>query len=56
MRTTTGTKLAIAGIIAVLFSGLLLRMATRLLSVAMHSLFTALLLVVIVVWLTRRMR
>jgi hypothetical protein len=56
LRTSTSVKLAIAGVIALLFAGIVLRAAARLVSVAMHSLFTAVLLLVIVVWATRKIR
>ncbi|HJW95759.1 MAG TPA: hypothetical protein VJ901_19265 [Thermoanaerobaculia bacterium] len=44
------TKLLIAAIIAIFFAGFVLRAAVRLASVAMHSLFFAILMAVVIVW------
>jgi heme A synthase len=52
----TQTKLAIAAVIAIFFAGFVLRAAVRLASVAMHSLFFAILLVVVIVWIVAKMR
>ena len=52
----TQTKLAIAAVIAILFAGFVLRAAVRLASVAMHSLFFAILLVVVIVWIVAKLR
>lgn len=50
MKSATATKLAIVAIIALLFGGLALRAAMRLVSTATHSLFFGVLLLVLVVW------
>ena len=52
----TQTKLAIAAVIAILFAGFVLRAAVRLASVAMHSLFFAILLVVVIAWIVAKLR
>jgi len=44
-------KLAIVAIVLIFFAGFVLRAAVRLASVAMHSLFFALLLLVFVGWI-----
>lgn len=51
MRSSTTIKLAIAAVIAILFGGLALRAAMRLVSTATHSLFFGVLLLVLVVWI-----
>ncbi|HSY51918.1 MAG TPA: hypothetical protein VLC46_24160 [Thermoanaerobaculia bacterium] len=51
MKSATATKLAIVAIIALLFGGLALRAAMRLVSTATHSLFFGVLLLVLVVWI-----
>lgn len=51
MRSSTTIKLAIAAVIAILFGGLALRAAMRLVSTATHSLFFGVLLLVVVVWI-----
>jgi hypothetical protein len=48
------TKLLIAAVIAVLFAGFVLRAAVRLVSVALHSFFFAILLVVVIVWIVAK--
>jgi heme A synthase len=50
LKSTTVTKLAIVAVLALLFGGLALRAAMRLVSTATHSLFFGLLLLVFVVW------
>jgi len=50
MTTKTSIKLAIAAVIAIFFAGFILRAAMKLASVAMHSLFFAVLLLVVIVW------
>jgi len=54
MRTQTAVKLAVAGVIAIFFAGFILRAAMRLASVAMHSLFFALLLVGVIAWIAAK--
>jgi len=56
LAVRTQTKLAIAAVIAIFFAGFVLRAAVRLASVAMHSLFFAILLVVVIVWIVAKMR
>jgi hypothetical protein len=56
VRASTSIKLAIASVIAIFFAGFVLRAAVRLASVAMHSLFFAILLVVIGAWIFAKMR
>jgi hypothetical protein len=56
VRTSTSFKLAIVGIVALLFSGFILRAALRLANTAMHSMFTLLLVVIIVAWVTVKVR
>jgi hypothetical protein len=51
LKSSTITKLAIAALIALLFGGLALRAAMRLVSTATHSLFFGVLLLVLVVWI-----
>jgi LPXTG-motif cell wall-anchored protein len=50
LKLSTTVKLAIVAVIALLFGGLALRAAMRLVSTATHSLFFGVLLLVIVVW------
>jgi len=56
LAVRTQTKLAIAAVIAIFFAGFVLRAAVRLASVAMHSLFFAILLVVVIVWIVAKLR
>ena len=51
MKSSTVIKLAIVAVLALLFGGLALRAAMRLVSTATHSLFFGLLLLVFVVWI-----
>ena len=51
MKPATIIKLAIVAVLALLFGGLALRAAMRLISTATHSLFFGLLLLVFVVWI-----
>jgi heme A synthase len=51
LKSSTTIKLAIAAVIAILFGGLALRAAMRLVSMATHSLFFGVLLLVLVVWI-----
>ena len=51
MRLSTTIKLAIAAVLAILFGGLALRAAMRLVSTATHSLFFGVVLLVLVVWI-----
>jgi hypothetical protein len=51
LKSATFTKLAIVAIIALLFGGLALRAAMKLVSTATHSLFFGVLLLVLVVWI-----
>jgi heme A synthase len=51
LRSSTTIKLAIAAVIAILFGGVALRAAMRLVSTATHSLFFGVLLLVMVVWI-----
>ena len=51
MKSSTVTKLAIAAVLAILFGGIALRAAMRLVSTATHSLFFGVLLLVFVVWI-----
>lgn len=51
LKSSTVVKLAIAAMVALLFGGLALRAAMRLVSTAMHSLFFGVLLLVTVVWI-----
>ncbi|HKS21966.1 MAG TPA: hypothetical protein VJZ76_04145 [Thermoanaerobaculia bacterium] len=56
MRTSTSIKLAIAGVVALLFAGFVLRAAMRLASAAMHSMLVLVLVVVIVLWAVWKFR
>ncbi|MGA8810811.1 MAG: hypothetical protein WB973_23305 [Thermoanaerobaculia bacterium] len=51
MKPATAAKLAVVAIVALLFGGLALRAAMRLVSTATHSLFFGVLLLVMVVWI-----
>jgi len=51
LKSATVIKLAIVAVLALLFGGLALRAAMRLVSTATHSLFFGLLLLVFVVWI-----
>jgi heme A synthase len=51
LKPATIIKLAIVAMLALLFGGLALRAAIRLVSTATHSLFFGLLLLVFVVWI-----
>jgi hypothetical protein len=51
LKSSTAAKLAIVAVIALLFGGLALRAAMRLVSTATHSLFFGALLLVLVVWI-----
>jgi hypothetical protein len=51
LKPVTIAKLAIVAMIALLFGGLALRAAMRLVSTATHSLFFGLVLLVMVVWI-----
>ena len=51
MKSSTTIKLAIAAVVAIMFGGLALRAAMRLVSTATHSLFFGVLLLVLVVWI-----
>jgi heme A synthase len=50
LNSSTTTKLAIAAVVAILFGGIALRAAMRLVSTATHSLFFGVVLLVIAVW------
>jgi len=56
LKSSTVTKLAIAAVLAILFGGIALRAAMRLVSTATHSLFFGVLLLVFVVWIFARKR
>ena len=49
MKTATSIKLAIAAVVVLLFAGFILRAAMRLAATAMHSLFGAFVIVVLIV-------
>ena len=49
MRPQTATKLAIAAVIAILFAGFILR-------AAMHSMFIAVLVLIVIVWVLAKFR
>jgi heme A synthase len=51
LKPATVIKLAIVAVLALLFGGLALRAAMRLVGTAAHSLFFGLLLLVFVVWI-----
>jgi heme A synthase len=51
LKPATIIKLAIVAVLALLFGGLALRAAMRLVSTAAHSLFFGLLLLIFVVWI-----
>jgi uncharacterized membrane protein YfcA len=51
LKLSTTIKLAIVAVIAILFGGLFLRAAVRLVSTATHSLFFGVVLLVVVVWM-----
>jgi hypothetical protein len=51
LKPSTVTKLTIAAVIAILFGGLALRAAMRLVNTATHSLFFGMLLLVFAVWI-----
>lgn len=48
------TKLLIAAVIAIFFAGFVLRAAVKLASVALHSLFFAILMVVVIAWIVAK--
>jgi len=56
VRPQTSVKLAIAAVIAIFFAGFVLRASVRLASVAMHSLFFAVLMVVVIAWMVAKLR
>jgi hypothetical protein len=56
VRTQTSVKLAIAAVILIFFAGFVLRAAVRLASAAMHSLFVAVLVLVVIVWFLAKSR
>jgi hypothetical protein len=56
VRPQTSVKLAIAAVIAIFFAGFILRAAMRLASVAMHSLFFAILVLIVIVWAVAKAR
>ena len=49
-------KLAVAAVIAVLFSGFILRAAMKLAATAMHSILFAILIIVLAAWLMLKRR
>jgi hypothetical protein len=51
LKPSTIAKLAAVAVIAILFGGLALRAAMRLVSTATHSLFFGVLLLIMVVWI-----
>jgi len=51
LKSATIVKLALVAVLALLFGGLALRAAMRLVSTATHSLFFGVLLLVFVVWI-----
>jgi heme A synthase len=51
LKSSSTIKLAIAAVLAILFGGLALRAAMRLVSTATHSLFFGVVLLVIAVWI-----
>jgi hypothetical protein len=51
LKSATVTKLAIVAVIALLFGGIALRAAMRLVSTATHSLFFGVVILVLVVWI-----
>jgi hypothetical protein len=51
LKSSTTVKLAIAAVLAILFGGLALRAAMRLVSTATHSLFFGVVLLVAAVWI-----
>lgn len=48
------TKLLIAAVIAIFFAGFVLRAAVKLASVALHSLFFAILMVIVIAWIVAK--
>ncbi|HEX7140638.1 MAG TPA: hypothetical protein VF219_22490 [Vicinamibacterales bacterium] len=56
MKTETSIKLAIAALAVLLFAGFILRAALRLATTAMHSLFGAFVIVVLIVILFAKRR
>ena len=56
MRAATAIKLAIAAVIAILFSGFVLRAAMKLAATAMHSILGAIVIVVLVGWVLMKRR
>jgi heme A synthase len=50
LKSSSTIKLAIAAVLAIVFGGLALRAAMRLVSTATHSLFFGVVLLVIAVW------
>ena len=56
MRTQTAAKLAVAGVICILFAGFILRAAMKLAATAMHSILFMILLVVLVLWVAMKGR
>jgi hypothetical protein len=56
LKPATIAKLAIVAAIAILFGGIALRAAMKLVSTATHSLFFGVLLLVIVVWIFAKRR
>jgi len=53
---TNSVKLAIAAVIAILFAGFILRAAVKLASAAMHSMFIAVLVLIVIVWVLAKFR
>lgn len=56
MTTQTSIKLAIAGVIAIVFAGFVLRAAMRLASAAIHSLLGLAVVVILILWAVWKFR
>lgn len=56
MSTSTSIKLAIAGIIAIVFAGFVLRAAVKLANAAMHSFLVLALVLIVVIWLSAKIK
>lgn len=56
MRAQTAAKLAVVGVICILFAGVILRAAMKLAATAMHSILFMILLVVLVLWIAMKGR
>lgn len=56
MRPSTSIKLAIAGVLCIVFAGFVLRAAMRLAAAAMHSFFVLALVLGCALWISIKLR